>query len=836
MAREFAPSIDTSQSNFSNRSQGIPTNRAFETLFEGFGQAAAGAATVFDESVQRDIRGSAEQEFDRLNEDFGFVPESVVANPGEMPTEIRTAQDNIARLARAREQGKLTDTAYYSRMVSTVRRLKANYPGYSEQVDAIIQDVTGTRPANALRSAMLQELADSEAEARAGADRDARWADQNAALIELFAPGYYTGELTIDDARQRVRREQSKLERINYESALEGRTKVEQQRMLDTHVTSLARSAIRSGANQLGIDFDSAGSLRGLFDNPEFNPQEFAIELDSLKLQAAQQIEQSMFDPETGQVKPAYSLLSASERRELVNQGLGVFDDIKEAVGIGDYDAIDFMANQIKLLEDKASLDFIRANPNLRNFNAAMEAMGPQIAEVFLNTTDQGMRIQKDIANAMVIDLYTQENVTPATQLQTMNDSPSLTPQEKNQVATEYVSRARNTLSNSAPGPETADFVKRMFANGGMDIYDNINSDQRLDFWNMMASPKIARNIAATGDDEAIQAYADWMTESFPKLAEFRTLASTNSTTERISPVTDIEFENGRFTVQFNEEEARRLSGGSDSPMGNARQFSMYEDGVMSWTARIEQINKAIATLTPILEAQGLQGEAATREAVRMLNEEASGGMVAPDSLLGKMIQRLDQPDEISGVQANETEMGEIQLANAKQALAREGVAASNNPEVRNLLDMIAVAEGNTDYDTVYGYRQDRYGWKPSTMTIREVQEAQRRLAADTGSSAFGKYQIMQYTLRDAINSLGLSPDDVFSPELQDRIATDFLLKRRGYEDWQMGRINDQQFLNNLAREWASIPTTGGISAYEGDRMGNKASSGGQAIAAMINQ
>ena len=69
----------------------------------------------------------------------------------------------------------------------------------------------------------------------------------------------------------------------------------------------------------------------------------------------------------------------------------------------------------------------------------------------------------------------------------------------------------------------------------------------------------------------------------------------------------------------------------------------------------------------------------------------------------------------------------------------------------------------------------------------------------------------------------------VMDPNLQDRLGY-HLLRRRGYDDWILGKISDTIFGKQLAQEWASLPvlaaTKGahrnvfrGQSYYEGSRL-----------------
>jgi muramidase (phage lysozyme) len=77
-------------------------------------------------------------------------------------------------------------------------------------------------------------------------------------------------------------------------------------------------------------------------------------------------------------------------------------------------------------------------------------------------------------------------------------------------------------------------------------------------------------------------------------------------------------------------------------------------------------------------------------------------------------------------------------------------------------------------------------------------------------SSAAGKYQIVRTTLRGLRRSLGLKGDEVFDAKMQDKLAKE-LLRQRGYDKFQSGKMDAKTFQANLAKEWASVahPSTG---------------------------
>jgi muramidase (phage lysozyme) len=117
-----------------------------------------------------------------------------------------------------------------------------------------------------------------------------------------------------------------------------------------------------------------------------------------------------------------------------------------------------------------------------------------------------------------------------------------------------------------------------------------------------------------------------------------------------------------------------------------------------------------------------------------------------------------------------------------------------------------------SDYDVTYGYGQyDPSGHQKDrlkSMTLDQIDGFQNEMRANGGNSPVGRYQINRDSLRDLRRQLRLSGKEVFSPEMQDRLA-DTLLRRRGYKAFVAGKLSPAQFQESLSKEWASIPRPG---------------------------
>ena len=141
---------------------------------------------------------------------------------------------------------------------------------------------------------------------------------------------------------------------------------------------------------------------------------------------------------------------------------------------------------------------------------------------------------------------------------------------------------------------------------------------------------------------------------------------------------------------------------------------------------------------------------------------------------------------------------------------------------VYTLLDFIAKPESGGDYNIVYGgIKKQHRPKKPLTqMTVNEVLSWQDSIDQWYPSEAAGKYQIMEDTLRPLAPQAGVRGLDLFDRKTQDKLAIQ-LLKRRGLDNYLAGTIGAEEFANNLAKEWASLPVVSGPnkgrSYYAGD-------------------
>ena len=116
-------------------------------------------------------------------------------------------------------------------------------------------------------------------------------------------------------------------------------------------------------------------------------------------------------------------------------------------------------------------------------------------------------------------------------------------------------------------------------------------------------------------------------------------------------------------------------------------------------------------------------------------------------------------------------------------------------------------------------------------MTINEIMTKQSTKSSNGKRELFavGRYQMIPVTLAEAVKNkkLGVSPTDLFSPETQEKLFMHLIYKRPYLIGYLTGKSSDiDAAVNDLAREFASLPMTNGKGRYDDDKAGNKASGG----------
>ncbi|WP_152529629.1 hypothetical protein [Aliihoeflea sp. 2WW] len=217
---------------------------------------------------------------------------------------------------------------------------------------------------------------------------------------------------------------------------------------------------------------------------------------------------------------------------------------------------------------------------------------------------------------------------------------------------------------------------------------------------------------------------------------------------------------------------------------------------------QVTSLGEAVTELAPITVEAGTAFDSTSTQALNFRN-----ALNDLKNLVPELKAELDQLGKLDAVDAAFRQaagnartmselMGAVDIAGRAKSIATYG---SHN----NMLDLIGAAEGTDKgrgYNETLGYGAYTGGARNLTgMTLDQIDAMQTQMLRHPknsfNSSAAGRYQIVQKTLRGLRSELGLSGDRLFDEATQDELAR-ALLRRRGND--VAGLRNEWEGLRNV--------------------------------------
>lgn len=243
-------------------------------------------------------------------------------------------------------------------------------------------------------------------------------------------------------------------------------------------------------------------------------------------------------------------------------------------------------------------------------------------------------------------------------------------------------------------------------------------------------------------------------------------------------------------------------------------------------------------------EQQNIEGQQGTEDLPGGLNRDEITNSIdqsvgLPEGTTGGVLDAIQQGGTTRTMVTGQDQGAGIADDTERLNVATGGRFGGGARQAATLLKAIRAKEAPRGYGQVYGGVPARFKNVDVTkMTLNEVLDWQRQVVrAGSKSSAAGGYQFIHKTLLATMQRMGLKGDEVWTPELQDRMAVN-LLEERGLNAYLSGRMSRTTFANNLAKEWASLPVVSGKkrgrSYYAGDGL-NKSFHDPEDILALVD-
>lgn len=832
--------------NYLNESRNVDRaqpNRAFEALFEGVGNTLKVGAAAKEQSDQQAIDQAVYQSHDTVTGEVNLA-NMEVANAGSSnffqtspaSPEVDDAVGRIQRLSQARGAGKISDTYYWSQLQTTVQGLRSKYPNQRDYIDQKVSQVTGGTPANQLRNSLQQDLARQQQKVESQQTKQDTFVRQNLGYIpEGLLKSYNEGnpeafnqiQFTVASRQRDEQDVAANKARLELASS-QGKATVEmaQQGASDNVNMVVSRfitdRASRAGVTSFNALADRIAGFTGTGKSPSAEEQaQILAQFSQLKYELGTQIRGALTAPDANG-KSWSTYLDPTRVKQLEEQGMAQLNQLEDLLVNQQYGLVNMVVNQQKAQTDARVKGLLDNYPVFQNIEALKRIGGDQLVSQSLSVG--GGKLLNDATIALIQAQVTDSAATGSKPMdQYAQELKKATDKDPAAFST-MVNAHVNTLMAKDTNPEVAlNMARSMFGQNNTVFIQNFRTNQdKMAVFSKMSSPEVTKKMQdlSAADPTVWQNYSNWSKGAF--LAVFGGYIDGTQEGVNSRPYTDVTYDPVSSQFSWNMTEAGRASQRSLTGFvsgGNA--LDSWRNSTLDTSIR--ELNRGISLIRPILEAEGSDVNAEIMNLVKSKGLDTSTNR--PDSFWSKLYRGIVSAEGAMKQNVSDSVRGKSPTGGSPfAAFFGEWTATPVNPRSEvAVLDFIGGAEAAGNYNAISGNAKNQ---EPlDKLTVNQVFELQNYMKSNPQqgflSSAVGRYQFINSTLKGLISELNIDGEALFTPELQDRLGH-ALLERRGLSRYRSGQLSREDFAKNLSQEWASLPLPSGASFYQSDGV-NKA-------------
>lgn len=437
-----------------------------------------------------------------------------------LPSGAQREVTQLQRMTAAYHAGNLSDSYYTAQMLAVSKELRARYPGFREEVDNAVSQITGIQPANALRSSLVRDIQYNQAAMLAAGSSDDKFRDKYRAEINVLG---YNDQTPIETVKPAVSQYIGQREILK---ATQLRAEVgspQAEAALSDTIAGSVNSFITQKSNQAQgtksfADYQADAQKMTL--NGGGSPKEVNEFVNGLKLARAgleAQIRAEIYKPIEGR-KDGHSLVTLVKEGDqklgpILTQQLKPIDDMIALASAGNFSALQQTTDMIKHQGNLDVQNLYRAFPQSRVAASINNAFpnNPIFSNRFIEQTnilpDFGKAIKNGLGNAILGGSATTPAPTPSEAVKLYG--PDL--EKSGAVYKETIKQYNMVVSPENKNIPNATHVAKQFF-GDQAFYDNLNDSGRLKLFMTMASPektKFIQELAKT-DPEVLGRYQQW--------------------------------------------------------------------------------------------------------------------------------------------------------------------------------------------------------------------------------------------------------------------------------------------------------------------------------------
>ena len=773
-------------------------DKTWETVFKGaasLGNTALEATDAvikldIDDTVRKGVRNIQEQHLTAATDIKQEILDTSTEDKGNTPIGLQQGLQRMDTLQKAKRYGSIGDSNYNAQLSELVGGLKTRYSGYEREIDNKIKEISGVDPANALRVSMQADIDAMQRANQAKRSEMDKWIDSNS---QYFADIPNWQQKSYQELQAIVGQRKATKETLDRDNKFLAWQK---ERGVDI------QSQTEKAYNKAGTALQST-AMTNMFRDPTIaaflaNPdpskldatamKNIGIALDVFERQLDQGLD-GLANTPLGDRKDGTTYLTEIAKggdytrfknaREVIKQP---FLDFKNSIMNKDSGAMGFYSRYIKNTEDIATAEMYERHKFLPSYKAMTNAVGANAMGVLAGA--QGNVLIKGLARAAQ-DAVSMRNLAGSV---TSAEPLSIQLQrgrENGFSNSDFLNNVRGlttviTSKDPATKPEAKmNAAKSVFEDPDQKMFlRSLGSSEKMSGFTRMINEDTRTSVKEMGPN-VYGKYQNWAHTNFQYA--FRETADTIVDVGKTNPYVDVKYnvETGRIEYAPNAAGMKYYRG----------DMVAWREGVGSeFINKVDQLNSGIAAMENVYKDGGID----------------------PKQQVGAMINSMGLKDE--GVK-KEGFLYNLRKSTGEAIMQLQDNSKRKLPAGTDLPTLIRKGEAGGNYNAIFGGGDvDITG-----MTVDQLLEVQdKRVAQGSKSSAAGGYQFLRKTLRSLKDDMGLSGSEIMTPEFQDKLALK-LMERRGLNDYKSGKISKGKFIDNLSKEWASLPNSTGKGSYDGD-------------------
>jgi hypothetical protein len=383
----------------------------------------------------------------------------------------------------------------------------------------MVQEVTGIRPANSYRNAIMAEFEDQKQQARQAEQSRDTWIKQNEEFIGQVAPDYFDNpdKYNFDEIRSAVVKKKSDVASINQENS---------RLSMLFNQDKLTEEQATEGATMIFNDIVSSGLSASSNVTFGINPQGFLKQIEDMSATGFEGEEYNQLVSGFGQAK-AKMLLALKARAnqpdeygnslmkmagaknvdELIASAMAPYDQIEQLLINKDFGLAGYYTRLNTMGGDRELNRVLNASPELRTAQA-LASIDRGLATLYITEGGKQEGIFAEIAPELTARVVTGQDTfnEATTRIVESNATNSEKAAGINTVLTNLIETVK---SGNATPEQIVNAATSLYSldDKGHDLFQYVKPEERMRLYAKLFNPEVTKAMIASGSKEALNTY-----------------------------------------------------------------------------------------------------------------------------------------------------------------------------------------------------------------------------------------------------------------------------------------------------------------------------------------